>query len=1118
MLRFVIGVKGAGKTAYLHQMLGKAVRENDASALLLVPRQATFENDRDLLAALGPQMASSVQVLSFSRLSELVFRACGRPNRPLLGEGANTALMALAIEQVQERLQFFARHAKNFGFAQKMLRAVAQFKQTNVLPDDLRTAAATLENGFLRNKLLETALIFETYNSLVAQSFFDDQDVLTLVAKKLPESGLFNGKTVAVSGFSAFSAQELEILRQALCCAKEVYVCLCTDSLSDENTLSPFALTNQTARRLRLLAQQCGVKVAAPVVCSGHSYAAPVLLHLSQHLFDPAAPVFKGTHAALQLQYAPTRREECDFAALKIHALLRSGAYRCRDIAVVCSDADAYLDEIRFSFRKYGVPVFEDHRAPVENEPLILLVRSLLELRAEGFSTELIMRYLKTGLTGISEEEIADAENYALLWDLTGAQWLHDWTGNPDGFGAPMDEKRQQRLQTLGEIRKKIVAPLAAFREETKDADAKAVMTSVYRFLLTQQIDQNLKAYAITLEDAGEFSLALAQEQIWDCLMQSLDDVALALSDRIVSAKLLLDVFCAVIGQQSLGKLPDGFDEVALCEKERMGTQTPRVVFALGANNGLLPKGPSDSGLFSHYEAQRLQQTLPVFAEEESRQTLSERHLVYHALCSAKEKLVISWSLSGTGGEKTEPSPLIALLRQMYSQLHTESFDALSLSAFCEAKQPAFEQLAKRFRQSDAQTQALKAWFASDDAFGARMKTLERAVDKKPFSFADPKGAKTLFGERLHLSASQLETYEECPFKYFCRYGLRAEPRKQARLDPANSGTVVHFVLEHLLQEHSGKAFTTLKKEDAALRIKELLREYMETYMGGLSEKTARFLYLYDRLEKTLLTVIERLLTEFSNSAFAPVGFEVKIGEHGAVKPYTVPLKDGCIELRGSIDRVDRMLKDGKNYIRVVDYKTGGTLFALSDVLGGLSMQMLLYLVALWRDGSGDYQDMIPAGVLYLPAKVQAFDAKRGDDAQRIETLRMEGGVMEGMLLDDADVLSGMSLDGSFRFLPAGVKKSGGAVTGNLITLSQLGKLAHRMDKIMAQMGDALHAGQVPARPVRGKTHGQTCEWCDFSSVCRREHGDAFRYLPQMTHDESLQELEGEDANGTTLD
>ena len=1115
MLHFVFGAKGAGKTPYLYRVLGEAVREDGASALLLVPRQSTFENDKGVLRALGAQNASKVQVLSFSRLADAVFKRCGKPLRPLLGAGANTALMVLALEATREQLQFFSRQAASFGFAQRMLAAVAQFKQSGVTPQSLRDAAGTLETGFLRSKLLETALIFETYNTFVEHSFFDDQDVLTLVAEKLPESGLLTGKTVVINGFSAFSAQETEVLRQVLLHAGEVYVGLCTDAQRADDALSPFALTNRTARRLRRLAEQCGVRVAAPVVCKAETgfdgYAAPELAHLAAHLYNPAAPVFKGETPALSLQYAPSRREECDFAALKIHALLRSGAYRCRDIAVVYTDEGAYADEIKCSFQKFGVPVFEDHRAPVANEPLMLLARSLLSLRAEGFSTELLMRYLKTGLSGVSADDVAAAENYALMWNLSGADWQRAWTANPDGFGAVMNEERLERLQKLGDIRNRIVQPLDLFREETKNADAKTVMEKLWRFLTQQGIDQNLKAYAEALEEAGETSLALAQEQVWDCLMQSLDDVAAALGARTVAAKLLLDVFCAVLAQQSLGKLPDGYDEVALCDPSRLATQTPKVVFVLGANNGIFPQTPSESVLFSHFEIGRLQSALPDLADEEERQTLAARHLVFHALCSAREKLVVSWALGGKTGEKAEPSMLIEQLRQMFPQMKTESYDALELAELCEAKRPAFEQLAVRFRSTDAQSQSLKAFFGADPDFGARLHTLERAVHKQAFAFADVKNAKALFGSRLQLSASQLETYEECPFKYFCRYGLRAEPRKQARLDPANSGTVVHYVLEHLLKKHSGASFTSLSKEAARQEIRALLKTYIDTYMGGTDDKSARFLFLYDRLEQTLLTVVERLLREFSNSAFEPVGFEVKIGEKGTVKPYTVPLKDGCIELRGSIDRVDRMQKDGKNYIRVVDYKTGGKLFMLSDVLGGLSMQMLLYLVALWRDGSGDYRDMIPAGVLYLPAKAQAFDASRFDSAAAIEDMRMDGGTMEGMLLDDADVLAGMSLDCSFRFLPAGVKKSSGAITGNLITLEQLGRLVRRMDKIMSEMGEALHDGLVPAKPVRGKTHGQTCEWCDFASVCRREHGDTFRYLPQMTHAESLQALEGED-------
>ena len=1112
MLKFVIGEKGAGKTPLLYRCLGEAAAQNE-EALLLVPRQATFENDKGVLNLLGPQKAANVQVLSFSRLSELVFRQTGRPQRPLLGAGANTALMALALESVADRLEYFARHAKNFGFAQKMLSAVAFFKQSAITPPELMQASAKVQTPFLCRKLKETALIFEAYEALVAQSFFDDQDVLTLVAEKLPESGLLNRKTVVISGFSAFSAQEMEVLRKILCCAKEVVVGLCCDDLSAADVLSPFALTRQTARRLRRLAEQCGVPVAAPVVCSAAQdsgfRAAPELQHLAEHLFDPAAPVFKGESSALSLQFAPSRREECDFAALRIHALLRSGAYRCRDIAVVYSDADAYADEIRFSLHKYGVPVFEDHRAPVANEPLILLVRALLECRAEGLSTELLMRYLKTGLAGIDTVEIADAENYALLWDLSGADWQREWTANPDGFGAPMNEERVRRLEKLNEIRTRIISPLLAFRDQTKDADAQTVMAHVYDYLISHAVDQSLKAYAISLEEAGEPALALSQEQIWDCLMHSLDEIAGALGKRTVSAKLLLDVFCAVISQQSLGKLPDGYDEVTLCDKARMVTQTPRVVFVLGANAGAFPKGPADGALFSHDEARRLQAVLPALFDEEERRTLSERHLIYHALCSAKEKLVISWALTGSAGEKLEVSPLVKTLQQMFPGQKAERFDALSAEELCEAKMPAFELLSKRYRDPDAQILALKTYFSADESFGSRVRTLDRAAQKKAFAFESAKNAKTLFGETLYLSASQLEVYEECPFKYFCRYGLKAEPRKQAKLDPANSGTVVHYVLEHLLREHSGAEFKKLNKEDAALRIHGLLRQYIDVYMGGTEDKTARFLYLYERLEKTLVTVVERLLAEFSNSAFAPVGFEVKIGRGEAVKPYTVPLKDGRIELRGSIDRVDKMEKNGKTYIRVVDYKTGGKEFLLSDVLGGLSMQMLLYLVALWRDGSGDYKDMIPAGVLYLPANALPFDSERTDGAEEIERRRMDGGKMEGMLLDDSDVLAGMSIDGSLRFFPAEMKKGG--FKGSLITLEQLGKLSRRMDRIMAEMGNALQNGQVPAKPVRGKTHGRTCEFCDFKAVCRREHGDSYRYLPKMKHEESLSALEGED-------
>lgn len=86
------------------------------------------------------------------------------------------------------------------------------------------------------------------------------------------------------------------------------------------------------------------------------------------------------------------------------------------------------------------------------------------------------------------------------------------------------------------------------------------------------------------------------------------------------------------------------------------------------------------------------------------------------------------------------------------------------------------------------------------------------------------------------------------------------------------------------------------------------------------------------------------------HSSFEPIDFELRIDKDGLVAPYSLPLPDGgTLQIKGSIDRVDRMERDGKAYLRVVDYKSGGKEFLLSDVLNGLNMQMLIYLMCLWQ-------------------------------------------------------------------------------------------------------------------------------------------------------------------------
>ena len=72
MLHFIFGRAGFGKTHWVQQQLLKNATQQNA--ILLVPEQASFETER---AMVGLNLSHSVEVLSFSRLCDRVFKLYG---------------------------------------------------------------------------------------------------------------------------------------------------------------------------------------------------------------------------------------------------------------------------------------------------------------------------------------------------------------------------------------------------------------------------------------------------------------------------------------------------------------------------------------------------------------------------------------------------------------------------------------------------------------------------------------------------------------------------------------------------------------------------------------------------------------------------------------------------------------------------------------------------------------------------------------------------------------------------------------------------------------------------------------------------------------------------------
>lgn len=1115
MLNFIIGTKGSGKTAEGHRILGECVK-NGGEAMLIVPKQFTFESDKGILSLLSPKLACQIEVLSFSRLCHIALQSYGGIENTIASGGVRSILMSLAVEAVGEQLTVFARHKNEIALTQKMLSFVDEMKNEGITAEDLEICAEKVSDRFLSQKLREVALISNSYDSVVSQSFFDDGDLLRAVAEILQNTDFFKDKTIVIDGFPSFSFGEYKLIEQMLKKAKNVYVTLCTDSLNIGSDLSPFAVTGKTARKLRLLAGTNSVESGSVIKTERGDKYPEDLSAIEKNIFLPDYKT-QSESENVEIICCGNILSECDTVGRKIKALIRTGKYRCRDIAVIYRNSESYERPIKNALKKYGVPLFEDRRQPVSNQPLICFVRNVLSICSEGFSADYVFRLCKTGLWGVTTDEISLLENYVFMWDIGGKKWLSSWAENPDGFGCEMNEERKAVLCEINSLRERIVEPLAKLKEEIEFCEGKKAVEKLYNFIRDNKVDEALKSYALTLEKQGMHELALEQEQVWDILMEVFDEIAVSLCENGVNAKRLLELFEIVISTKSLGKLPDGFDEVSLLSAERALTKKAEIVFVVGLNSGVFPAVQVENGVFSASEKAKI--ILGGIEElgDAGSLTLRERFLCYNALSAPSQKLILTYPLSDSAGEKLTQSECIEWVKKILPSVKEDFSSDCDLIDLVESEKSAFEIMAKNWKEKGKEINALKKYFSEKDEYKGRLDAISLAVSERNFKFENGENAVELFGKNLYFSASQLETYGQCPFMYFCRYGLKAKPRQKAKLDPAQSGTVVHFVLEKLLSKYKGKEFLSLTKEQTDEEIKALLNEYMNTEMGGTQEKGERFKYLYSRMEKNLRNIFDRLACEFADSDFEACDFEMKISRDGDVKPFKIDLDEGSAEFFGVIDRVDKMDLDNKRYVRVVDYKTGVKQFRLSDVIAGLNMQMMLYLVSIWRKGKGEYENIIPSGVLYFPARMVPNNAQRGDDENIRTESRHSLGRMSGMLLDDENIIRHMDKNCRGIFIPAKYDVKKDCFKGDFISLAQLEKLAQRMDEIIRKMGNNLHKGNIPAEPVTGKGHGDTCLWCDFGDVCMNE-GEKYRYVENLSHAEAINLIMGGEDNGEKLD
>lgn len=1107
MLQLILGRSGSGKTRRIYDELTSSVgRENGKAHILLVPEQFSFESERALLERLGASGAGRVQVLSFTRLAETVFRELGGLAGRRMDDCVRALLLSQALEQVGDNLTLYRRHIQDPAYIRSLLSVLTECKQCAVTPRMLEETAQTLPESTLRGKTQELSLILGAYEAIATGAYVDPLDDLTLLAQRLPESALLRGAAVYVDAFKGFTAQELQVLAVTMRQAERLTVTLCADTLQETgNGCSRFSPAVRTASRLLRLAQDGGVPVAKVIyLTENHRAENEALRLLEAGAFVPCPETLEEKTDAVTLTSCADIYTECAWTARTIHRLLREGS-RCRDIAVAARNFADYQGVLDVALEQEGVAYYMDARRDILTDSLVTLILSALDITAGGWDTEDVLRLLKTGLVPFSSQTIAALENYVFQWRINGSRWKQEWVWNPEGLSVKETEENRLLLESLNRQRRRLTGPLERLQMVMKADRLKGrdFAMGVYRYLIEIQADAMLRFRVRQLEETGERPLARNLSRIWDVLMGMLDKFASALGDSQVPPAKLTELLRLACGILDLGETPQSLDAVQVGSADRMRFSSPKIVFILGANEGVFPANPSQQGILTEKEREQLIACGLPITDTGDFQAVEERFFAYMALSAPSEQLFVSYIRGNAAGEALAPSALVGTVEQILPGCRRGEEEAAD-GRDIESAADAFSRMAALWRDPTPISASLQRFFREQPAYHGRIAAMERAADGRPAHFEDPDQAARFFGKDLRLSPSRVEKYHLCRFAYFCQYGLRAKSRKPADLDAAEFGTLAHYVMEKLLPVYAQQGFDTVRKQQAMTDTADAVREYVDIYMGGAENKSSRFSYLLTRLTATCGSLLWQVVLEMRQSRFVPVDYELPIGlpdeEHlEAVEPLRLTLPDGTqVYVQGQVDRVDILEKDGVSYVRVVDYKTGYKEFRLAEVMDGINVQMLIYLMSIWINGGRRYGQVTPAGVLYLPAKLPVVKIDRGADETAAERAQVKVMRMNGLLLDNPEIIRAMELDAAGLFIPARLtsSESGEAVAAgsSVASLRQFALIKGRIEKLLTEMAETLRSGDIAALPAQNNRI-DACAWCDYKAVCGHEADDPVRRI-----------------------
>lgn len=1073
-LQLIYGRSGSGKTKECFTAAKKLLGAG-GKVLFLCPEHISLLAEKEIAA---DEELFGAESLSFGRLAARVFSKTGPVTADFVDTCTKTMMIKRLLLQNGKKLSVLASCSGDGGFAKSLFDTINTLKSACITPENLRTAAEKAEKTADKLKLCDIALIYEKYNGQFTGTVYDSADSLSLVCEKIEKFRLFSGYTVFADGFNGFSKAQYNVLRVLAKTADKLVVTCPADDLADADSRLFFRGVSM-ADILFTMAHENGIEVLPNIYLDKCRRPAenPELLHLEKNLFSYPAKQYEDKTENITLYTACSYEGEAELAARTVYEMCRGGNYRYRDFAVVCRKPEIYNSVIKKVFGDYNIPVYTNEKINIVKNPFVHEFLSAFDVITGRFSANSVIRWVKADFHGENTEDIYLLENYITASGSSEKMWRGELKYN-GGLG-------ERDFDAVKQCSKRVFKEILRFADNLKGRKTFKSVTAALKQLLD---GCGCEEYIINRSASLDAQTAQMFVLAYNGLIDTVNKMCGIFGAAPVTTEKYLEILLSGLSGCDIGQIPQTADSVTVSEPD-LFKEEKKVIFVLGANDGVLPKGYLNEGLLSDSDKKLMSDCGFDAPDTSIIKHRAENYLMYSVFTMPSDKLFITYSDADFDGNTLEPSRIIPRILSVFKNCtHIKQvYEKRSALALADAVIPAFNRLtAGKF---GANSETAEEWFLKKRPEMYEIIRRAESFDNNPGRLREDI-VRGLYGAVPQYSISKAEQFNRCAYSYFLSYGLRAKPRLENKVNPADTGTIMHEIIERFVTENKDN-FKNISDAECEKQAAEITAEVMRGYLSDSYFESSAGKIMQKKISRLMKGLLKNIAEYYRKSGFVLYGCEVDFGgENAAFEPIEITLENGVkVLLTGKIDRVDILKANDKYFVNVVDYKSSDKTIDYGQALFGLQLQLPVYIDAICRFlARRDGTVTVPAAILYCKIDYPPAEGSRDYTPEQIREEIKKNMRMRGLAVCHDETAEAM--DGVFAVKPDA-------------TLSQLERLCEYSYKKLRDTVTDIMSGSISIMPSvsSGK---KSCDYCDFFPVCEFDplFDNGCRYVSKIKREE----------------